>query len=305
MGSYLLVIHKEGFHPVRCPVYVSRLARERIEVTLYRDGEIPRDFVQVPSGPFIFQGGRYDHFASPEEKKLTDDFFLAVFPVTCGEYLEFLNDIVRTDPWEAARRVPRESEEAGYYWPIEADGRYAIPNEEWLSNAPEELKTRARRLAQSPIDWEADWPVFGVSWEDATVFSAWYSRKNGILASLSHQEMWEKAARGADGRLFPSGNRSDAKFANEMGSFIPYQMPCPVDSFPIDESPTGVRGLCGNSADWCIDAVEGGRRRMLKGGSWVFRGLTALATHRKAITPEHVDRNLGFRLLVCPKARTR
>jgi len=192
--------------------------------------------------------------------------------------------------------VPRESEKAGYYWPKGPDGKYIIPTVEWLAEAPEDMRNQARKLASTPADWEEEWPVFGVSWEDAMTFATWFSRKNGIPASLAHEVMWEKAARGTDARFYPFGNHYDHTYANGIGSHDGPNRPCHVDSFPVDESPVGARGLGGNSVDWCINDVEDGRRRLLRGGSWLRTGLGSRSSTRRAIPPSGVVHIYGFRL---------
>jgi formylglycine-generating enzyme required for sulfatase activity len=301
MGSYLLILHKKGFHPVRCPVYIGRLAEEEVSATLYRDGEIPEGFVQVPAGKFIYQGDKKNPFSGRKETRETEDFFLARFPVTCGEYLDFLNELAGNDPEEAAKRVPREAENSGYFWPRCPDGKFVIPTEAWLAEAPLNLGKEAGRLSQCPVDWEKEWPVYCISWEDAIAYSAWFSGKKGILASLPHDYMWEKAARGVDGRTYTFGNHSDYVFANTQNSHDGLNRPCPVDSFPIDESPNGARGLCGNAIDWTISHVGQNRRRLLRGGSWMDAAFYLLSSYRRACTPGFVDYCTGFRLVVAPR----
>jgi serine/threonine protein kinase len=191
IGSYLLIIHKDGFNPVRVPVHIERLGEQEINVALYRHEEIPTGFIQVPGGKFIYQG---DKDSDPKEIKDVQDFFIAKYPVTCREYLGFLNDITEKNPKEAAKRVPRESEKSGYYWPKyrrsrklvpggykEKNGKYVIPTKQWLDSAPEEMKKQARRLSHSPIDWAEDWPVLGVSWEDMVAYTVWKTEKTGYI----------------------------------------------------------------------------------------------------------------------------
>ncbi len=296
MGSYLLILYKEGYHPVRCPVSIGRCADVAQDVTMFRTGEIPKGFVQVPAGTFIFQGDTGNPYSGPKEIRETGDFFLAKFPVTCREYLEFLNDLAAGNPQEAAKRVPRESLNAGFYWPSGAEGRYIIPGAAWLAEAPAETRAMARRLAQSPADWEEDWPVYGVSWEDCMSYAAWRSRRSGIAVCLPHEVMREKSARGTDARLYSMGNHFDATYSNIMESHDGPARPCPVDTFPLDESPYGARGLVGNSTEWCINDVEEGKRRLLRGGSWLVFGMHNRATTRFANPPINVYRNYGFRL---------
>ncbi len=50
-------------------------------------------------------------------------------------------------------------------------------------------------------------PVVDVSWSEAVEFGEWLSRKVGRDVRLPTEAEWEKAARGADGRIYPWGNR--------------------------------------------------------------------------------------------------
>jgi serine/threonine-protein kinase len=282
-------------------VFIGRNADESVDVTLYRESEIPAGFVQVPAGRFLRQGDRENPYSGPVEIGETDDFLLARFPVTCREYLEFLNDLSAVDPERAALRVPRESEKAGFYWPRGHDGKFVLPTATWLEGAAPERRKEARRLVQCPLDWQEDWPVYGVSWEDAAAFGAWFSRREGRLASLPRDGMWEKAARGADGRIYPFGNEFDETYANSMRTNEGPARPSPVDGFPMDESPVGVRGLCGNAVSWCLDDADDEGRRISRGGSWCLSGVNLRSTSRRASSPRHVGYHLGLRMVILPR----
>ena len=313
MGSYLLLIATEDkaksdqddqatFAPVRVPVFIGRNADESVDVTLVRESEIPAGFVQIPAGKAVCQGDREDPYSGPREIRETDDSFLAEFPVTCAEYLEFLNDRSAMGEEEAARRVPRASENAGFYWLRGEDGRFAIPTAAWLAQTGEAGQASLRRLAQCPFDWEADWPVLSVSWEDAVTYAAWFSRRHGLLAALPHEVMWEKAARGTDARVYPFGAHFDETYANVSRSHDGPARPCPVRSFPPDESPYGARGLCGNSADWCFADGPESLRQPVRGGAWLGNRLRARASHRGGNPRTYVFEGNGFRLAVLPRA---
>jgi serine/threonine-protein kinase len=329
MGSYLLILAAEGFHPVRCPVFVGRCADESAEVTLYRDGEIPAGFVQVPGGKFAYQGDRGNPNSGPREDQAPDDFFMARFPASCGEYLEFLNDLATPDSpdgasrqadqpdWKrqlgsAEKRVPRESESGGYYWPpvpgredagSPGAGRYVVPTAAWLAQAPQDLREKARRLLNCTIDWEEDWPAFSVSWEDAVAYAAWLARTKGLPVSLPHEVEWEKAARGVDGRVYPWGSSFDATFCNNNKSHEGGMRPARLDSFPADESPYGVRGLAGNASDACLN--DPGENypgwRVFRGGIFSDSGLSLRAAFRHGHTTHSVDFYSGFRLCLRPR----
>jgi len=307
MGSYLLIVHKQGYHPVCCPVQVDRNQGQSPAITLFREAEVPPGFLQVPKGSFVYQGDKKTHHSGPREIRQVDDFFLARFPVTCGAYVEFLNHVLSADPEQAAGRVPRESENAGYYWPLAPTGlkgekRFIVPTREWLQTTSDDQRRGARRLSESPVDWEADWPVLSVSWEDMMAFAAWTTSRSGHLFTLPHEVQWEKAARGPDGRSFPWGNGLDATFCNMNQSHEDGMRPFAVDSFPADESPYGVRGLGGNSRDWCLNdpGIHPGWR-LVRGGYWSDPGVALYVAARAGYSFTNVYYDNGGRLAWIPR----
>jgi serine/threonine-protein kinase len=269
MGSYLLILAREGFLPVRCPVIVGRCAEETAEVVLYRAGEVPEGFVQVSAGRFVYGGDPDSTRSEPRELRETGDAFLGRFPVLCREYKEFLDDRSFHAAEEAARRAPRKTPTARPYWPLEG-GVFRIPTAAWAASAPPALLGQAARLEMSPVWWEEDWPVASVSWEDVMAYAAWRTRREGRLFTLPHEVEWEKAARGADGRLHPWGNEFDATFCNMIQSHEAGQRPCPADSFPTDESPFGARGTGGNTKTFCLNDPGPAAKdwRASRGGYW-------------------------------------
>ena len=298
MGSYLLLVALEGRQPLRLPVSVPRCGAWEQEVTLFRPDELPAGFIAIPAGPFDYQGDLENPLCSAGETKTVDDVFIARQPVTCREYLEFLNAIAAARPQEAVRHVPRESTESGLYWP---GPPYAIPTAEWLAQAPPVQRAGARRLYSSPLDWEADWPIFGVSWADAMAFAAWLRGHAGRAITLPHEAVWEKSARGTDRRPFPFGRTWDDRWANGNQSHAGGMRPSAVSDFTGDESPYGVRGLAGNSRDTCLDSagpLHSGMR-VSRGGYWATTGFYARATTRTGSSADFARYFGGFRL-ACP-----
>ncbi len=299
-------LHPDAEHeyaPVRLPVRIGRLETKEVSATLYPEGVFPPGFRLVSGGFFPFQGEKNNPNSGVAEVLETEDVLISTFPVTCAEYLEYLDELASSNPAAAAARVPRESDYSGFYWPLEEGGRYAIPTAEWLSTAAPETRARARRLLNATKDWEVAWPVAGVSWEDAVCFAARRTRREGFLIGLPLEAEWEKAARGADGRVFSWGNHMDGTFCNMNKSRENAMHPVRVDSFPLDESPYGVRGLSGNVATPCLDGP--GRMypqwRYFRGGSWGDAGLGLHATSRRSRTPDAVYHLVGIRL--CARLR--
>jgi len=93
-----------------------------------------------------------------------------------------------------------------------------------------------------------------VDWHGASAYAAWEAARTGQRWRLAPELVWEKAARGVDGRFFPWGDGIDPSWACLRVSHRGRALPQVVDSFPVDVSVYGVRGMGGNIRDWCSDA---------------------------------------------------
>jgi serine/threonine-protein kinase len=146
--------------------------------------------------------------------------------------------------------------------------------------------------------WDPLWAVIAVSWEDAVAYAAWRSERDGVGWSLPSEQEWEKAARGADGRIFPWGHGFDPTLCKMRASRPGRPLPEAVGAFAADTSPYGVKDLAGGMRDWCGDASYGGdpKRRPIRGGSWITIERNCRAAHRNGIEPWIVSSNHGFRL---------
>jgi serine/threonine-protein kinase len=289
MGSYLFSFREATsspvatFAPVDVHVQVGRQQRVDLDITLYDDALRSggtHGLVQVPAGPFLAGGDEQAQNAGPRRVVELPDFFIARAPVTCAEYVEFLNDIAAHDAAAARRHVPRTKPDGGALWEPDASGRYALPPLDADGN---------------PVVAAA--PVMGVSFFDAQAYCAWRATKDGVPWRLPTEDEWEKAARGVDGRVFPWGNGFDPTFCKMATSRPGRPQPEPVLSFPVDESVYGMRDAAGGIREWCDSFYDAAKEtRTLRGGAWYFNPSFCRVAFRHGYLPHIVFTNFGFRL---------
>ncbi len=292
MDSYLcLLIHPDRV-PVRYPVYIGRQEHwngvrpgERTGRTVHlpRPGELDERERYVPGGWFWCGGDAEARNSLPRERHWIDAFVIQRFPVTNLTYMAFLDDLVSTgDEAAALRAAPREragvsGEQGSMIYGRTPSGRFAL-----------------RRDADGDI-WDPQWPVMMVDWHSARAFAAWLAARTGQPWRLPTELEWEKAARGVDGRLFPWGDTPDPSWCCMRESHAGRPLPAPVDSFSVDESPYGVRGMAGNVRDWCSDDYRDGLR-VFRGGSWDSSAAFTRVACRNGSSPGLRAPILGFRL---------
>ncbi|MCC6740915.1 MAG: SUMF1/EgtB/PvdO family nonheme iron enzyme [Planctomycetia bacterium] len=293
MGSWLLVLVADGRAPARVPVHVARQQAQDVAVTLFDPAEIPDGFVHVAAGPFVMQGDATTLAGAPAVRREADDVFVARFPVTCRDWAGFVNAAGEDPP-----RLPRHVSTGKSYWPALPGGRTAVPTADWIAAHPAEAAA-LQRMENDPGPWLDDWPVLALSWTDGAAFALRRSRRENRLFHLPHEDQWEKAARGVDRRVYPWGDTFEGLFANVQGSFQGIPHPAPVDSFPYDESPYGVRGLGGNVSDRCLNDPGHDKWpdwRVIKGGSWQKVEMYARAMYRAGSPVDSPNLGNGHRL---------
>ncbi len=290
-GSYLLVVYHEGSRPVRVPVRIGRCESVEARVTLYAPEEIPPGFVQVSQGKFGWQGDRQNPQSLPHEILSLPDIFISRDPVTCREYAEYLRDLAKGHPREAEARAPRRGPEGPPMWPGSPWGppAEAGPDGAW-------------QLPGCHVPWQPTWPVLGVSWEDALHYCAWLRGHKPWVFTIPHEIDWEKAARGPDRRRYPWGNGFDPSLSNSAQTLKDGAHPVAVGTFARDESPYGVRGMAGNSRDFCMNSpgADFPEARILRGGYWNGTGIQLAASYRSTAATRHVSPKGGFRLAMIP-----
>ena len=279
MGSYLLVLRSPGLRDTHVPVRIRRLAREEVSVRLRADTHLARGLVFVPGGRYDVGGDALAAWSLPAQKTDLTDFGLGRLPVSCRQYLDFLNDLAETDAARARLRQPRLFPTGGFLWVHDAGRGFALP---------------ARGPDGEPFD--PNWPVSGISRNDAEAWCVWRSGRDGVTWRLPTEQEWEVAARGPDGRRFVWGDVWEPTYCNcaHARPGPPGLEPC--GSYPTDRSPYGVLDMAGGVADWTSTRVSEGAAAIVRGGAWNQLELYARAASRRALAPDAVSEAVGFRV---------
>jgi serine/threonine-protein kinase len=221
-------------------------------------------------------------FSVGEERRRAESpgFFLARHPVTNAQFQRFLDETDYTPPADN---------------PVVPGG---LPLQWGPGRTPE---------------GKADHPVTGVSFLDALHYCRWAG------LALPTEWLWEKAARGLDGRTFPWGEAypypTDAHRRLARLCQVRAEDTCPVGRFPRTRSPYGCEDLIGNVSEWCWaqDPADAGRltREVLasdvasvrpstlmavRGSAYLRRFASRMAAwHRRQLSVSRRNHWVGFR----------
>ncbi|MGB8984250.1 MAG: SUMF1/EgtB/PvdO family nonheme iron enzyme [Anaerolineales bacterium] len=219
--------------------------------------------------------------------------------------------------------------------------RYPVTNEQYARF----VKETGHR---APLFWsngsfpdgKADHPVVGVSYYDAIAFCAWAAETTGLPVRLPTEPEWEKAARGAEARLYTWGNEWKKGLCNLSEEKLNGTSPVECYS-PQGDSPYGIADMGGNVQEWCsslfgaypYDPTDGREahvydlhnqellpklletgctsmpesdeasvgKTVIRGGSWRESRFQARCSYRSWAAPMHRSDDTGFRCCYEPK----
>jgi formylglycine-generating enzyme required for sulfatase activity len=267
---------------------LGRLGDPRPDVTC----DIPFMVDDIPAGPFWMGSDKQkDDLADDDEtvegkahQVTLPAYRIGRYPVTVAQYRRFwkADGYENKDNWTAA----------GWDW------------------------RRKNNVSQPELWDDPRWtvdnhPVIGVSWYEAVAYCKWLKATNGRAFRLPDEAMWEKAARGTDGRRWPWGNDLDANKLNSRDSGI--ERTSAVGIFPAGKSPFGVYDAAGNVLEWCSNPgysvlnypfkprpyekdLTGDEPRALRGGAWYGYEQDTRAAYRFSNDPDFGLNNVGFRV---------
>jgi serine/threonine-protein kinase len=161
-----------------------------------------------------------------------------------------------------------------------------------------------------PKGWERH-PVVFVSLFDALAYCKWAG------LTLPTESLWEKAARGSDGRTYPWGDGAPTDGKRKL-AHIGTRGTCEVGQYAKIRSPYGCEDLVGNVSEWCYPVPEdsppgvfpppwpeltmpdpNGERVLgvLRGACFLREGYAAgKSTYRRRLSITRRNRWAGFRL---------
>ncbi|WP_428265048.1 protein kinase domain-containing protein [Haliangium sp.] len=347
-GSYTIVVRASGPHvEVRYPLVVEPRARtdasassmpgthvagqpaEHILIPRPRVTQVPAGYVFVPAGAYLRGYGQVPgdedyrtwHEAPPLHRQVLGAFLIGRHEVKVREWLAFVDacaggSCAGIEP--PSRRIEAtldgmhlliaHDDAMGWHirWKPGANGP------EYRATAGEPLVYQGRYTRQRQ-DW-LEMPVSGVSWREVQAYLVWLRTERGVRgADLCTEAQWERAARGADDRLYPHGNglfrshptrgvQADVNIDVTYGQVPSAFGPDVTGSYPVSASPFGVLDMAGNVAELTrpkqASASHSEHPAMVavRGGAFYYASVDSRVFNRWEITSEQRVPMVGFRV---------
>jgi formylglycine-generating enzyme required for sulfatase activity len=256
---------------------LAKLGDPRLGVGLRDDGLPDIVWCEVPAGPFLSGSDK------EKDESITEPYRISRYPVTNAQFEAF----VRAGGYQE-ERYWREAIEEGYW----SDGAIKTRWDDKPYTAPEDYG--------EPYNLP-NHPVVGVTWYESVAFCRWLTevlREQGELGegeeiTLPSHAQWEKAARGADGRVYPWGEEPDPERANYDDTGI--GTTSAVGCFPGGRSPYGVEDASGNVWEWIVDDPG-----VVRGGAFDHAESYVRCASRDSGPPPYRGHYFGFRVVVSP-----
>ena len=292
---------------VHAPVLLERGRDAHLALHLPRRDERPGPLLYVPAGRALIGVGesetlRRSQSAPPLHAVDVPAFWIARTETTLGEWIEFLDAL---PPDQRSERRPRPGAAGTSSLELTADGHggweLALHHADVTLRAgrgqPFRYPGRAQRSVQA---WER-FPVASIALADARAYAAWLDA-TGLVpgARLCTGLEWERAARGADARIYPHGDvlaPDDANVVGTYGGSVASFGPDEVGSHPASNSPFGVADLVGNVFE-LIDSPAGA---VVRGGGWYSGRNSLRITNQLWNEANYRDGTTGLR--ICASAR--
>jgi formylglycine-generating enzyme required for sulfatase activity len=265
----------------------------------------PRDMsrmVLVPAGEFLMGANDGNRDEAPQRKVYVDAFYIDKYEVTNAEYQAFCTATNHAEPMGTGFVAGKF--DAGFRpW---TDSRFNMPNQ----------------------------PVVCVGWKDAAEYAKWAGKR------LPTEAEWEKAARGADGRMYPWGFSWEPDYCNSIvinnkcrikslgqlynlmfigdqpAAEVAQKATMPVGAFREGRSPYGCYDMAGNVAEWAADYYDANyyiqapnrnplgpaeaKDHVIRGGGFNLGEFALRCSARDHEDPKYWTIYVGFRCAMTP-----
>ncbi len=248
-----------------------------------------------------------------------DDFYMAKYPITVAQFETFIadrnykTDADRNYKTDADRNYKTDADKKG--------GSYIWTGKDYKKKSGVNWKCDV----SGDIQKNKQHPVIHISWNDASEYCKWLSKKSNKFRLPTEAE-WEYACRAGTITPFNTGENLTTDQANYNGNYPYNNLPTgkyvektiSVGSYPSNE--WGLYDMHGNVFEWCSDwygsdfykeckekgivknpiGPEIGSDRVLRGGSWYDGAEGCRSANRSGATPVIRSFNIGFRLVFVP-----
>lgn len=251
-----------------------------------------KKFMDLPLAEMVFiKGGAFDMGSNEIDDEMpihtvkVSDFWMGRYEVTVKQYLTFCN-----------------ATQSHYPEWMEKKSKYNI-----ITGNDDFYKKTGSSFSSD------NYPIVGISHEDADAFCRWLSKREGMKYRLPTEAEWEYAA--GNGTLHNKYSWGDAdlnlKGGNVDGSADGYIFTSPVGTYSANRF--GLYDMSGNVWEWCSDwysanyyevssssnplGVGTGIYHVLRGGSWDNNTQNSRITNRYNGNPSNRLNYIGFRVV--------
>jgi len=250
--------------------------------------------VDIPAGQFVMGGVEGDTFLKSNELPrrtivFSEPFRMSAYEITVAQFREFVH----------ATGYKTEGERSG------GGG--------WLPSVSSSYGTRSSEFTWSQAGYlmSENLPVTMVTYNDASAFCDWLSKRDQRFYRLPTEAEWEYCCRAGTGGLHPFPTKQINEFVWSQNNVGDYVAPRPVGT--RQPNPWGIYDMIGNVREWCLDwysetayqadyetqptGPETGELRVIRGSCFMDRDSFSRPSHRGYLNPTTVVGNQGFRIV--------